>query len=302
MSDQEAAIHASQRRGWLSECANAACTTGWLQIWRNRQAPIFEKQWACSEGCMRALVASAVARETRNAGPSAPLAHVHRVPLGLVLMSQGAVEHSLLRAALKAQRMGETHMRIGEWLVAQGKLTEAQVARGLGEQWSCPVLPEQGFDATLSARLVPRILSEAFGALPLRVAGGVLLYVAFRGQIDPCVSLAIEQVTGLRVEAGVMEDSLFDRCHAALLAARTPRLHLLEAERETALVHALSRTLESARPVEARLVRVHDFIWLRMWHTAPTGPYPTLAQVEDVICSLGRGDAPSIKMPSLQMD
>ena len=237
---------------------------------------------------MRALIAAAVVRETRHAGPSAPLAHTHRVPLGLVLMRQGTIEHAVLRSALRSQRLGETRLRIGEWLVAEGKLTEAQVARGLGEQWSCPVLPEHGFQAALSARLAPRIFSEAFGALPLRVAGGVLLYVAFRGQIDPCVSFAIEQVTGLRVEAGIMEGSLFDRCYGELMEARTPKLRLMEAERETAVVHALSRTLESAKPVEAKLARVHDCLWLRMWHTKPEGPFPTLAQVEDVICSLGR--------------
>jgi hypothetical protein len=290
MTETETNINAGVRRGWFSECANAACTTGWLQIWRNRQLPVFEGKWACSEGCMRALIASAVTRETRHVGPLAPLAYAHRVPLGLVLMRQGVLEHSVLRDGLKAQRMGYTNLRIGEWLVAENKLRESEVARGLGEQWSCPVLPDQGFEAVLSARLIPRIFSEAFGALPLRIAGGVLLYVAFRGQIDPCVTLGIEQVTGLRVEAGVMEDRAFDRCYGELMQARTPKLRLLEAERETAVVHALSRTIESAKPSEARLARIHDFLWLRMWHTPPVGPYPTLAQVEDVVCSFGRGE------------
>ena len=239
---------------------------------------------------MRALIASAVMRETRHTGPSAPLAYAHRVPLGLVLMRQGVLEHSVLRAGLKAQRMGHTNLRIGEWLVTENKLREAEVVRGLGEQWSCPVLPDKGFEAVLSARLIPRIFGEAFGALPLRVAGGVLLYVAFRGQIDPCVTLGIEKVTRLRVEAGVMEDRAFNRCYGELMQARTPKLRLLEAERETAVIHALCRTIESAKPVESRLARIHDCLWLRMWHTTPIGPYPTLAQVEDVVCSFSRSE------------
>jgi hypothetical protein len=42
-------------------------------------------------------------------------------------------------------------------------------------------------------------------------------------------------------------------------------VELIEASSEPALVQALAKAIERARPVESRLVRVHDCLWLRMW-------------------------------------
>jgi hypothetical protein len=185
------------------------------------------------------------------------------------------------------QRTGQTRKRIGELLVQQGVVSELAVAQALGEQWSSPVLPTKGFEAGVSARMLPRLFAEAYGAMPVRVAGGALMYVAFRRLMDPCLTLAMEQIMGYRVEAGVMEDAAFERCHAEMLAARYPRLRLLEAGREFALIKALTRVLEGSKPMEARLARVHDCLWLRMWFTDAKRTIPALPEVEDVICSLG---------------
>jgi hypothetical protein len=52
-------------------------------------------------------------------------------------------------------------------------------------------------------------------------------------------------------------------------------------------VHALSKAVERARPLESRLVRVHDCLWLRMTLRAPTTLLPEASTVEDLICSIG---------------
>ena len=113
--------------------------------------------------------------------------------------------------------------------------------------------------------LVPRLFVDAFGALPLRVAAGRLLYLGFEDHLDPALALAVERMTGLQVESGLVRESVFRPAHARMLEARFPAVELIEAATEPALAAALARAVERTRPVESRLVRVHDCLWLRMW-------------------------------------
>ena len=83
--------------------------------------------------------------------------------------------------------------------------------------------------------LVPRLFVDAFGALPLRVAAGKILYLGFEDRLDPALALAVERITGLRVESGLVQESLFRPAHARMLEARFPAVELIEAATEPAL-------------------------------------------------------------------
>jgi hypothetical protein len=161
------------------------------------------------------------------------------------------------------------------------------VTRALGLQWSCPVLPVEFHDADALTGLLPRLFVDAFGALPLRVAAGKLLYLGFEDRLDPVLALAIERMTGLRVESGLVQGSLFGPAHTRMLSARFPPVELIEATSEHAIVHSLARAVEKARPVGSRLVRVHDCLWLRMATRAELSPVPGPDMVQDLICSIG---------------
>jgi hypothetical protein len=76
---------------------------------------------------------------------------------------------------------------------------------------------------------VPRLFVDAFGALPLRVAAGRLLYLGFEDRLDPVVALAVERMSGLRVESGLVQESLFGPAHARMLSAKFPAVELIEA-------------------------------------------------------------------------
>jgi hypothetical protein len=275
----------ASRAGWLETCANPGCRTGWLHLWRSRSYPIFEAGWACSAECTRVRVAAAVRRELEGRVAS-PDVHRHRVPLGLTMLEQGWITAAQLRHALEAQRSAGGG-RLGHWLVRQQGVSEKLVTRALGLQWSCPVLPLEFHDAEALTVLLPRLFVDAFGALPLRVAAGKLLYLGFEDRLDAVLALAVERMTGLRVESGLVQGSLFGPAHTRMLGARFPRVELIEAASEPAAVHALSKAVERARPVESRLVRVHDCLWLRMSHRPQTGPLPDISSVEDLICSIG---------------
>ncbi len=273
------------RSRWLETCANPACGSGWLHLLRSRSAPVFEGGWTCSPKCTRALVAEAVRRELE--GRAEPVeARRHRIPLGLTMLEQGWITAGQLRSALEAQRTAGGG-RLGSWLVRRQGVSEMLVTRALGLQWSCPVLWIDFHDAEALTAVLPRLFVDAFGALPLRVAASKLLYLGFEDRLDPVLALAIERMTGLRVESGLVQSSLFGPAHASMLGAKFPRVALIETGSEKAAVHALAKAVERARPVGAKVARVHECLWLRMTLTPRTGPLPEIDSVEDLICSIG---------------
>jgi len=267
----------------FSTCANPGCRSGWLRLWRGRSAPVFEGGWCCSEACTRTLVAAALTREMDGRGSAVPAPH-RRLPLGLLMLERGWIAAGQLRGALEAQKAAGAG-RLGYWLARRQGVDAALVTRALGLQWSCPVLGLESHDPEGLTPLVPRLLIDAFGALPLRVAAGRILYLGFEDRLDPALALAVERITGLRVESGIVEESRFRTAHARMLKARFPAVELVEAVSEPALAYAMARALERARPVESRLARVHDCFWLRMWLRPAARALPELDSVCDLIGS-----------------
>jgi hypothetical protein len=150
------------------------------------------------------------------------------------------------------------------------------------------VLGIEFHDAAGMTALLPRFFVDAFGALPLRVAAGKILYMGFESRPDPVLALAVERMTGLRVESGLVPASLFREAHTRLLGSSFPRVDLIETASDAALMHAMVRAIERAQPLESRLVRVHECLWLRMWlrpqHTAAPEP----DAIEDLVGAAGR--------------
>ncbi len=248
--------------GLLTTCSNPGCASGWLRLWRGRQTPVFEGGWLCGPRCTATLVRAAVARELQGREQT-PVVHRHRVPLGLLLLSQGSITRSQLRAALARQKLSGG--RLGMWLEREHGIEERVITRALGVQWGCPVLTLENHSPERVAGLVPRLFLDAFGVLPLRRAGSALLYVGFEDRIDRCVSFAIERMTGLRVEAGVVDERDFAAAHRRMLNAAFPPARMVEAAGADELAATFARVLEEARPVESRIVRMRDYLWLRMW-------------------------------------
>jgi hypothetical protein len=92
-------------------------------------------------------------------------------------------------------------------------------------------------------------------------------------------------MTCLHVETGVVAGPAFRAAHQQMLAARYPRAGLIEATSDTSLAQALLQAMERARPAEARLARVHDCLWLRMWLRPQKNASPETGSVEDLIGS-----------------
>ena len=284
-ADPEPRVRGARPR-LIPQCSNPGCTSGRLHLWRSRSAPVFEGGWCCSAKCMQARVEAALRREMEARG-TGPETHRHRVPLGLAMLEQGWITAADLRRALEAQRAAGSG-RLGQWLVRNGSVSEGLVTRALGLQWGCPVLALDFHDGETLTRLLPRFFLDAYGALPLRVAAGRILYLGFEDRLDPALALAVERMTGLRVESGLVEESRFRVAHGRMLEARFPAAELVEAVSQMALARAFTLAIEELRPVEARLVRVHDCAWLRLWLRPQTTPLPDRSAVRDLIGSMER--------------
>lgn len=265
-------------QGLLPVCGNERCRTSWLKLWRKRLTPRLEGAWACSTQCLEELVRAAMMREasSRTEEGTAGETHRHRVPLGLMLYSQGVITQEQLRTALDAQKQAASAeqpvRRIGRWLIQQQSLSEIQLARALSAQWNCPLYSAERLEARQSAQLLPRLLVESCGAVPLRRSSSGRLLVAFEERLDHCVNLALERMHGLPVEAGVMPATEFRMARAQVIEAKFPRLRLIEVANRNVLVRAMVKRLEDFQPLDAALVRVHEYYWLRMWRTLNRQP------------------------------
>ncbi len=245
-------------------CGNAECTSAWTMPWRNRRRPIFEAQWGCSGRCVLAMVRTAVQRELGDGVISSPAPHRHRVPLGLLMLAQGWITHSQLQKALAAQRESGKG-RIGERLMSECGLEAEQIVRGLAMQWGCPVLTTEGFSPEAMALVMPKVFIEKFGLLPLRVAGSRILYLGFADRLDASAAFAIEQMTELKVESGVVEGVHFEAARSRVLACDGVEVKLESVEDKDAMAARITAILEQKQPIASRLVRVHQYYWLRSW-------------------------------------
>lgn len=273
------------RRGvrTFPSCANPRCASGWLHLWRNRRVPVVEDGWLCSPACTRARVGDLLRREMAEANPAT--AHRHRIPIGLVLLTQGWITHDQLRRALESQRAG-SRLRLGEWLVANQGLDEGRLTQALGIQWSCPVFSLERHSDAFPVTVVPRLLSESFGFVPLRLTASGILYLAFEDRIDHSIALAVERITRLRVESGLLSAREFRQAQEHSLQSHFPRARMIEAGSLDLLAEAFANHIEKEKPVESRLVRIRDLFWLRLRSQANM---PGVAQgqgVEDVIGSV----------------
>jgi hypothetical protein len=276
----------------LPECANPSCSSGWLHLWRRRRVPVIEGGWLCSPACTQVRVQELVNREFRDAMP-APETHRHRIPLGLVMLSAGWITHEQLKKALQAQKAGAKE-RIGEWLVKHCGLEEQRVTQALSLQWNCPIFSRPTGQTGFRSSPIPRIFVETFGILPLRLSSTGILYAAFEDRVDHSLTLALERMTGLRVEVGLLGEFDFHRHSQGVLSMAYPRARLMEARSARDMSGLLARLLEKEKPVDARLVRVHDFFWLRLWKgersrsekDALSASDPLSGNTQDVICSV----------------
>lgn len=249
----------------LTDAGHAVCQPTWKHRWgfRKTNRPVFEGAWCCSVACLQPRVAVALRRETGE-GRSSVRLHQHRIPLGLLLLEQGAITQQELQQVLEAQRIAGKG-RLGEWLRRILHIDEKAITRCLARQWSCPVFDVEALQPQRMAVLAPQQLLITSEALPLRITQEGRIHLAFREYLDASLALAIERMNGLRVDKGLVLPREFDEVqehlHAATFVPVTEHRLADASELEPRLLDAI----ETLQPTASRLVRVHSTYWLRLW-------------------------------------
>lgn len=246
-------------------CGNPACTRGWLSFLKDWRRPVFEGRWGCTTQCMEAMVGAAVRRESGDGDAEDRVGeHRHRMPLGLILLAHGWITHPELQHALDRQRRAGRG-RIGRWLIEECGLDHGCVTRGLGVQWGCPVLPMEGFDPEQMVLAAPRLLVEQVGMLPLRIAGERTLQLAFADRLDEEAAFAMERMSGLKVESGLVDEAQCNSARHRLCGCKFVEAGFEQVAAIETLAGRVAAALREMRPIASRMVRVRHFFWLRMW-------------------------------------
>jgi len=273
-------------------CAAPGCNA-LGRFWKRTGRPMLDGRWACGRACLVKLVEAAVWRELGDSAPAdVVLTHRHRVPLGLVLLAQGSITQEQLQRALSVQESAGSG-RIGEWLVETCGVDQRDILRALSVQWNCPVLSPTGFDPGKMALVMPKRLRERLGVLPMRVAGGRILYLAAEERLDAAAAFALERMSGLTVESGLLPSEEMIEGTARIGACESVECLEMVVKNSGAVVEAVSSALMQAQPMASRLVRLHEFFWVRMWlergSLDPRGRHGLLpATGEDVVDLLYR--------------
>jgi hypothetical protein len=225
---------------------------------------------------MERMIAGAVRSQIESWEP-APAERALRMPLGLILLSRGWISHRELQEALAAQRRARNG-RIGEWLHRLHGISEETITKALGIQWSCTVLPSGMPGLEFAHWLIPAFLRNHYGLAPLRQGSDRALYLAGKYRAEHAAARAMERMLCEPVHAAFLEDSAWSPADGD--AADTAELQL---PRHDGVVACIRELIEQARPSDARLVRVHDHLWVRMWLRA-RGSHPM--QIRDTVLPL----------------
>jgi len=280
-----AATRVEANSSLIGYCSNPECRSAWIQLFRHRTRPVFEAGWTCSPECTEARLQLAVRRELDNS-VEVQERHRHRIPLGLLMIENGWITSQQLRCALEAQREAKD-LRIGECLVRQGAADKGLVTRALSLQWGCPVLTPGSRGLAGRGAVLPRLFIHAFGALPLQGPSGRILYLAFEQNLDRALAFSLEKIRGVRVECGIVQSSIFAD-HLRMVAKQDfPAVQLAEAASRSAAAHVLAKSIERAKPIGSRLVRVHEWLWLRMILKPQSAATEGIERTSDVVCRVG---------------
>jgi hypothetical protein len=225
---------------------------------------------------MERMIADAVRSQIESWEP-APAERALRMPLGLILLSRGWISHRELQEGLAAQRQAQNG-RIGEWLHRLHGISEETITKALGIQWSCTVLPSGMPGLEFARWLIPAFLRTRYGLAPLRQGSDRALYLAGKYRAEHAAARAMEHMLRERVHAAFLEDSAWSVADGD--GADSTELHLPGRDGVVACIREL---IEESRPSDARLVRVHDHLWLRMWLRS-RGSHPV--QIRDTVLPL----------------
>jgi hypothetical protein len=164
-------------------------------------------RWYCSFECFERGLAGDLQRRLRVPRLEPQLRN--RIPLGLLMLSRGLIDHASLQSALDAQKK-TGHRPLGACLLQAGAITEEDLAQVLGQQSGCPVFEPCGGESLPLERL-PSWLCERYRVAPVRwSARDAKLWVAFAGPLRRALLYATENMLVCRCEPCIVKETTLE--------------------------------------------------------------------------------------------
>lgn len=250
----------------LPNCASPCCprpATLWQRWWARREGIWLRDRWYCSRECFCAGLYRCL-EEASLASPR-PAAARSRLPVGLVLLSQGDITPKQLRDALERQAAAGAG-KIGECLVEMGAVTGHQVLNAVAAQQGCLV-----FNASepqwLPAKLHwPEALGRAYRAVPVFYnAAQSLLYVGFLDQVDHAFLLSIERMLRCRTQPCIVPpDSYRRQCELLARTVERDSVEIHQRQSSVEMMRTIGNYAEQVRAERCSIVRCGDRLWMRL--------------------------------------
>jgi len=245
-------------------CSAAECHGSrrvWDRISDNMGSARLHGRRYCYPNCFEAELGRRITgmRVSSNRSAMPP----HRVPLGLLMLARGELNHEQLRHALEEQKRHGCG-RIGEWIQRLGYAQESQITAALGVQWSCPVLP--ALPASIADCAIPLQLLRRFNMVPIHYSRRMsVVHMAFASCIDYRALLAIEQMLECKAQP----------CLASATAVQSYLERLDEAGNRGTLsfgdvggpdqmVRIISSYAAKLTAQAVRLVGCAEYVWVRI--------------------------------------
>jgi len=263
---------------------SSACLCGSrlpLQVrlgFRSRTRPVVEGRWCCSEQCLHARVASFVRRGMST--QTWQQEHQHRIPLGLLLLSQGAISQEQLRYA--RHRSESTGEPLGDILVRHCGLPEERLSRGIATQWGCSSWDVTGTIPDGMACIAPHAVLRATGMLPLKLQVDGSISIAFVDAPNASAVFAVRRIHDCPVDTGIAGARDFLEATNQLMTRKAVPVEEHHCDDDAEVIRLLVRAIQHLAPVECRWVRLHGMFWVRMW-LEPSAVAGGICQTEDVM-------------------
>jgi nucleotide-binding universal stress UspA family protein len=225
---------------------------------------LLQGRWYCCLDCFEDAITGVFNSLLRL--PDEPLPHLHRVPLGLLLLGRGVITDSQLKSALQAQREGGTD-RLGKWLVRLGVASAQDVSAALAAQWGCAVFPiERDQHYRECSQMLPFALLEASQMIPVHyLPSSQLLFVAFSEDIDHTALYAVERLIGGHTEPCIVSESAMKRALEEIRTVSRPAEIVFETLWDAP---EMARTIRDyavkLNADELILGRPRRFLWVRL--------------------------------------
>jgi len=242
----------------LGRCSFPGCARALPKKWRG--SVTLNDAWYCSAQCFEVGL-----REQSSFQPVERVSpHRHRIPLGLLLLSQEQITSSDLASAIQHQS-GRSDKRLGSALQEIAGVSENVIAHAVAAQWGCPAFTSNQMPVCRSVHL-PYDFLRAHEAVPLYWdARARTLLVGFLSRVDHVAVAAIERVLQCSVNPCITTESLFERFMLEMSAAHPQNLAIFRSHMDGAARARIVRNyVDEIGAQEVRAASSARYVWVRL--------------------------------------